>query len=289
MRIVDRSLPYPVLSPLRDDVSPNRFELTCDCRSDAKNYYLAYEFGHDNVTLKEHVTSGAAAYAVHIEGRDCFYRLLHSKCPAKGVIEIPADDVAGTMEVTGFIVAKQDLPAYRLLEAHSDYGKATFSVRAGDVLACTRTFTFEAEKEFDPLKKLSSIIQILPGEELEGPFTLDLDQGKITVFLSKNDYELYGQARHDPRVASTLTQGIVLPVLVTAIGDAAREREAEEPLPRWAQIIRQRLEAMRMDLELGIDKALEFAQALLQHPTHRFLNDLMRITEGESDEPTVSE
>src|SRR4051812_34467305 len=126
MRIVDRSLPYPVLSPLRDDVSPNRFELTCSCRSDAKNYYLAYEFGHDIPTLNEQIASGAATYAVHIEGRDCFYRLLYSKCPSKDVIDIPADDVAGTIEVTGFIVAKKDLASYRLPEAHADYGKATF-------------------------------------------------------------------------------------------------------------------------------------------------------------------
>jgi len=289
MRIVDRSFPYPVLSPLRDDVSPNRFELECRCRSDAKRYYVAYEFAHDNSALNEIITSGAAAYGIHIEGRDCFYRVLHAKCPPSGTIDIEADEITGTVEVTGLVVARQDVPRYSVAGAHADYANATFSVRTGDILAYTRTFTFEAEKEFDPLKRLSSIMQILPTEDLEGPFTVDLAQGKITVYLSQRDYQLYGQARNDPKLASVLIQGLVLPVLVAAIADAARHRDADEPLMRWAEIIRQRLAAMQMDLELGVDKSLEFAQALLRHPTQRFLNDLLKTTEGGADEHQISD
>jgi hypothetical protein len=241
--------------------------------------------------LAKDVAAEAAAYAVHIESRDGFYRVLRIKCPTKGVIEIPADDISGTIEITGFIVAQRESATYVLDGAHADYRDTTFSIRPGDVLACSRTSTFEAEKEFDPLKKVSSIMQILPADDIDGPFTVDFAPGKISVFLSKSDYELYGEARNDTRLASSLIQGIVLPVLVAAIADAARQKESAQPLPRWAEIIRQRLAAMRMDIELGLDpeKALNVAQVILQQPTHRFLSDIIKISEGEGDEPQVSD
>src|SRR3954469_14776773 len=155
MRMVDRSLPYPILSPLRDDVSPNRFDLDCQCQSDGKYYRVTYALSHDSPTLTERIVSKGAAYVLHVESRDCFYRILHSRCTPQGTLDIPADEIVGTVEITGLIVAEQDLPSYSIGNAHEDYGGTAFSVRAGDILACTRTFTFEAEKEFDPLKKIS--------------------------------------------------------------------------------------------------------------------------------------
>ncbi|HOM53863.1 MAG TPA: hypothetical protein PK184_20615 [Phycisphaerae bacterium] len=289
MRIIDRSLPYPVLSPTRDDVMPNRFDLHCNCRSDSQRYYISYEFEHEHPGLADLVRSETAAYAVHVEGRDNFYRILHVPCRPKDIIEIEADHVSGTVEITGFVVARQPIHSYTIQGAHPDYGNATFSIRPGDVLAYSRTFTFEAEKEYDPLRKLSSIMQLLHDDRPDGPFVVDLDQEKITVFLSKPDYESYGHARHDRRLASLLIQGIVLPVLVTAIADAGRRLQNNEPLPKWAQIVRQRLEALQMSLETGAERGLEYAQAILQHPTRRFLTDLLRVSEGERNEPEVSE
>src|SRR5687767_2172023 len=105
MRIVDRSLPYPVLSPLRDDVSPIRFDLDCSCRSDARSYYVKFALLQQNSTLSQMIEESGAAYAVHVECRDCFYRVLHKAEAASGLLQIPADDVTGTVEITGFVVA----------------------------------------------------------------------------------------------------------------------------------------------------------------------------------------
>jgi hypothetical protein len=290
MKIVDRSLPYPVLSSTRDDISPNQFDLECVCRSDSQRYYLSYDLRHDNASLNERIDTGTAAYAIHIEARNCFYRVLKSPCPSKGEIEILADDIVGTVEVTGLIVATANIPTYRVVGAHEDYADATFSVRQGDLLAYTRTYTFEAEKEFDPLRRLSSLMQILPGTKMDGLFELDLEQSKITVFLPRNDYQLYAQAKLDPKVSSPLIQGIVLPVLVVAIRDAAEQKNSDQPLKRWAEIIRQRLAEMKIDLEMGGlsgVKPLEYAQAILHHPTHRFLADLLKVTEGGTHESQI--
>ena len=152
-------------------------------------------------------------------------------------------------------------------------------------MAITKTFTFPAIPNFDPLKKVSSIMQVLKGDPVEGPFTADLDQDKISVWLSQFDYKCYVEARHDPRVASLIIQGIVLPILVHAVVNAAARDKGNEPLPRWAQIVKQRLAAQGHKLADADDKALVQAQSLL--PTTRFLRDLVRLTDGETNEPQI--
>jgi hypothetical protein len=285
MKAKDRSFPYPVLSPFRDDVQPNTFAGELAVSVDAQTYHLDFKFNLGNTTLLSLIQSAGASYAVHVECKGNFFRHLYRSTTHKGRVSIPGNELIGNVEVSFFVIAANEMSSYRIEGAHSDYADASFIVRPGDVLAVAPAITFDADKDYDPLKKVSSILIVCPADDVpEGPFTLDFTNQKLCVFLAKRDYERYAEVRNDPRVISILTQTIVLPALAETIyqmRQTPRDEADSGSQPRWFRIIRQRL------LELGEDYAntgktgLDLAQKLLSNPLGRCFKELSTITEGE--------
>ena len=128
MRILKQSFPHPVLSP-RDDIVPNVFDLRCNCHSDSKSYLLDYELDYANAGLTQKVASGEAVHALYVECRDGYYRRLFKTPARNGRVEISVDELCGTVEVMGFIVAATPMAEYKIPDAHTDYEGVTFPIR----------------------------------------------------------------------------------------------------------------------------------------------------------------
>jgi hypothetical protein len=282
MRTKPKSYPHPVLSPLSDDVTPAIFDAALEVTSSPAAYVLHMQMVIENPTLLTLIASGDAHYSLHVECQNNFYRALFRSQKATQQIEIPADELAGTIEVSSFITASRDIHTYRIDGAHSDYSGRTFVVRAGDILAVARSVTFEAEKEQDALKKISSIMQIQPsGNVSDGYFETDFESSdRITVFLSKSDHEKYGLLRETLGIRSVIIQTISLPVLIEAVAIVREQQTGEsEALPRWQRLMRQRLSELDPLWERSDRTDLHFAQLLLANPFGRCVTELLQITD----------
>jgi hypothetical protein len=284
MRFEERSFPYPVLSPGRDDVQPNSFNATLTVTPETDAYQLDFAFELMNPTLIALVKDGAATLTVHVECASNFFRRMFPFNVPNGRVTIPANELLGAVEVSFFVTAAEAIPDYRIDGAHADYGSATFTIRAGDVLAIAPGATFDADKDFDPLKKISSIVQICPADEIEeGPFSLDFATQKLSIFLAKNDYQRYSQLLAHPGIAAVLVQGIVVAALVEAIAymrQTPAYEAAADTQPRWFRVIRQRLIELNESYSNQARPCVELAQKLLSNPLARCLRELMPLTEA---------
>jgi hypothetical protein len=282
MRTKPKSYPYPVLSPLSDDVTPAVFDTTLEVMTTPGAYVLKVRMTIQNTTLLTMIAAGDAHYSLHVECQNNFYReLFRSQDPSQR-IEIPADELAGTVEVSSFVTATRDFPAYRVDGAHADYAGRTFIVRTGDVLAVAKSFTFDAEKEQDALKKISSIMQIQPSDSVaDGYLDTEFDNNdRITVFLSKADHEKYGLLRETPGIRGVVIQAISLPVLIEAVAIVREQQSGEsEGLPRWQRRVRLKLAELDPHWETSERTDLHFAQLLLANPFGRFVGELLKITD----------
>jgi hypothetical protein len=282
MRTKPKSYPHPVLSPLSDDVMPATFDATLEVTSSPAAYVLRMQMVIENPALLTMVGAGDAHYSLHVECQNNFYRELFRSQKATQQIEIPVDELAGTIEVSSFITASRDIANYHLDGAHADYSGRTFVVRAGDILAVARSLTFEAEKEQDALKKIASIMQIQPSENVpDGYFETDFESSdRITVFLSKSDHEKYGLLRETLGIRGVIIQTISLPVLIEAVA-IVREKQTGESdgLPRWQRRMRQRLTELDPQWEASDRTDLHFAQLLLASPFGRCIAELLKITD----------
>src|SRR5690349_2175625 len=94
----EKAYPHPVLTPLRDDVEPNDFELSVVVSADADNYYLEFSFEYSNLTLAELIETGRARHALHLECRRNFFREMFYFRERKSRFVLPASSLVGRVE-----------------------------------------------------------------------------------------------------------------------------------------------------------------------------------------------
>jgi hypothetical protein len=281
MIIHDRSFPYPVLAPFRDDVSPNKYEFEISVTSDADNYYIEARFGYLNTTLQQLIGIGTAVHAVQLECKRNYFRALFTSKEPHQKIVVRASDLVGRVEANGFILACNKIGAYSIEGSHADYGDAKFSIQAGDVLALSTTQRFDAYIDYDPLKQISSILTIRKSENVdEGEMQLDTNDDRLIATLSKRDYERYTDLKGDPALRPLLANEIVVPALLEAVHEIRSVGEDDldgEMSKRWFRSIVKKLEGDGIDVRKPDQPALQIVQKLLKLPLRRTLEGLIQI------------
>jgi len=285
MIIRERSFPHPVLSPFGDDVIPNTFGLRVTVQSDADAFYLAAGFDYTNGTLSELIRAGRATHSLHVECKRNFYRELFSSQVASATITIPARELAGRVEVSGFIRALESIPEYRIDGSHPDYGDTPFPIVAGDILAAAPTVTFDAYVDYDPLRRISSILTIRRSEDVtEGPMTLETDGDRLVAVLSQRDYDRYIHLKGDPQLGSLLANQVVVPAILEAVQDIRSTSEDEfelEMSKRWFRSIVKKLQDEGLDIRAGDTAVGVLVQQVLRFPLRRSLEGLISLIGSE--------
>jgi hypothetical protein len=282
MIIKDRSFPHPVLATFRDDVDPNDFRLELSVMPDADNYYLDVKFTYANSTISKMVEDGRATHCVHIECRRNYFRQIFNFREKSARITIPATELVGRVEVSGFVKVEKTVSAYSIEGAHADYGDATFHVQKGDLLAVAETSKFDAYMDYDPLKNVASILNIRCSEDVdEGPMKIDTgDDRQIIVTLSKQDYRRYTDLKANPALGPLLANQVVVPAILEAVVEIRRTSEEEleiEMRKKWFRSITKKLEDSGIDPRSNEMPAFEAVQTILRLPLRRSLEGLDRM------------
>lgn len=281
MIIRNRSFPHPVLAPFTDDVIPNKFDFTVSVSHDADNFYLDVRFDYENQTLDDLVEGGKAAFSVHLECKRNFYREIFTFSKRTEKITIPTCELVGRVEVSAFIKAQDPISVYQIQGSHADYGTASFQVRTGDVLAVAQSKTFDAYVDYDPLRRISSILTIRRSDEVEeGPMKLDTSSDRIVATLSQKDYDRYTDLKADPKLGPLLANQVVVPALLEGVHEIQGTPEEEfevEMTKRWFRSVFKKLDEMDIKIRNADASAMEAVQAILKLPLRRSLEGIIQM------------
>src|ERR1041385_8291163 len=195
-----RSLPHPVLSPMSDDVIPNHFDFRLDVLPEHKRWILDIEASDEDATLARKIQTEKARYLVHVECKRTYFRAAHSSNTSRFDIEIPGDALFGAAEVSLLVVATQDLNDYRHPNQHGDYRDGAFNISIGEPLAVAVSKSFDAFLEYDPILKLSSIINIMRDTEGEKRMKVNCRGNRIVIILPSAEYDRYADLRAEGRM-----------------------------------------------------------------------------------------
>ncbi len=265
MRLSQRSFPHPVVGNA-DDVVDVAFQAPVEMYHDSADYYLRVVVQCSSKTISQLVKNGDATYVLHVECSNTLYRRAFEFSDVDREFSIPSDQLNSTVEVNVFVVARRDIPKYKVDNAHPDYGATTFSIGTGDVLAVGETFTFEADIDFDALRSVSSIMQI---RERSGPndqpMELDFSGDKIAILLSPNDFAMYQTIKTCPPIGASIMPAIVLSALIKAI-EVIKDQPANYEDLRWFRCLKRRIDHMNLSIET---ESLELAQEVLELPIKR--------------------
>jgi hypothetical protein len=288
MRTRPKALPHPVLTPFSDDVSPNAFDLRWPphhLSCDLANWSIASEIEHSNGTIAQLVAAKKATYGIHVECPRTFFRKWYPQQTSTIAIEISTERIWGRVEVAAFCVAVSDITDYRISGQHSDYGQASFDIRSGDILAYAATEEFDAFLDIDPIRKISSILDIKRSpDRVAGPALIDFNGARIEVDLSQTDWRNYIELRSDSAVRGLLASNVVFPAILQAMNyikalDGQELEDAKNDM-RWCRSLVAKLEKAGIPLAGTAEQIFRSAQDVLKEPVHRGLSDLLKQLHG---------
>ncbi len=280
MKLSERSYPHPVIGN-RDDAPNASFQASIQMSSDKENIYIDVEAGSNSLVLESGITAGDICYLLHVDCSNTFFRKSFSFNTGKHRQMIASENLNDLIEVNVFAVAAKKITGYQLAEAHSDYGNISFEISEGDILAVSDTMTFHIDSQFDSMRRIGSIMQIVqnPKPDSDLPLAVDLNGDKIIILMSKQDFGEYKLLKTNEFIVGPLTVAVVLPVLVEALQYLKNEflDSEDDECPRWAVVLKRRIKM----LDLAGEDPLIAAQRLLELPIKRALASTRALIESE--------
>ena len=259
------SYPHPVLGNA-DDVGSGKIEPDVSFVLSEELVEISLDkLRTGNETLDAMLGDGRATWSIRVQCARTYFRAEYRSSSSSHRVRLAGHELEGRVEIEVMLFATEPLSAYLPAGAHEDYGGDTFDLKVGEVLGIGPTFTFDVEKQWDPLKApVSSIMRVSKGEHPTGPFRLALEDNYIEVLLSQEDWEQYAGVKE--RVPGVIHSALVLPALAEAV-----LRMPDHGGKRWADRLRAISEQHQ---EIDTTKPLEAAQLLLRGPLARTFREL---------------
>lgn len=290
MFIKPRQFPHPVLSDFSDDMVGCDFQASLLPSVTSSTYNFNASFMTSCSDLQELITDGKACYAVHIECAKTRFRALHKSHVDVFSFSIPAARLDGTVELSSFILAEDNIDGYSSRFFHEDYAGSSFRIMRGDILAVAENKSFEADKQIEEIKNIPSIFSIQPNRTEDAPpLDVYMVSHKIVIFLSDDNFSRYQLLKSNRDISPIFFQMLIMPALVLVLEILRKQTgEAEEfDDKRWYKVLSKKLAEKGYkitDLDDSSDSSVLIAQRLVGEPLPLSFKALEDISTGYSVE-----
>jgi hypothetical protein len=239
MKVNERLYPHPVLSYYSDDVIDSSLVVSITPAEYVDKYKLDIEFTLDNPALQNLLLNQKVAFAIHIECAKTGYRALFKSFNNIYQEFIPEENLNGRVEVCSFIIANDNIFQYKNEKFHSDYNEASFQVKKGDVLAIAKDIYFDAEKNADPLRRISSIFRVRENPDIKSSYDINIEGEYIVIYLSKENFSAFSKLQIEATQRPLLISMLIVPALVYVIEYISSESAHAEELEskKWYRAI----------------------------------------------------
>lgn len=245
MRNQQQEYPHPYMAEGRNDYSTGSFDVSLDERETTnENFVLKFSYTLDCPGMQEYINSGAAKIIVRVKSATTSFRknyhfdLNNHQC----IITIPKQAVAKSIQAQAFIVATAETNSFALPEHNQTYFHGVkFTLRKGDLLGESADFEIKLD-DSELQKPISSIFTIQCNDDSPESIVPVFYTEKITIYLSRQLYDVYFAMRRKHEFRRYLSAVIVLPALVEALTIMQIEQQDKsfENL-RWYRAIKTKL------------------------------------------------
>ncbi|MDD6120492.1 MAG: hypothetical protein PUB57_08255 [Selenomonadaceae bacterium] len=216
MRQRAKYFPYPILSSDTQDYRTSTFHTALDTRSDINDMLVVMHCQLQNDELRQLVDQGMAAYACHVECTQTCYRHLFTTQHEEETFPIPYDKLNGTVEISSFLVAVQDIPAFTSTDFTDDLQGLTFAIDRGCRLGVGLSKVTSVKKSNDGFRDAPSIFAVIKtlNAKQEDQLSIEYQEEKIQIFLSEEMFDLYHSLSHMPEHTKLLHSLFLVPALM---------------------------------------------------------------------------
>lgn len=280
MEIKNRLYPHPVLRENNDDYINSSFEMELSYERDIKRLKLNISFKLSNKTLEKMLLDEKAQYVVHIECPKTSYRRIITTTEKSLSENLKDENILGKIQVTSFIVVKENISNYENESFNSDYFGMKFNLEKGTILAIGDSYRIDVDKEKESLGNVPSIFTIckkMTTDEIG--INIEYNMNKIRIDLNISDYEKYTQlVSTSSQFIDVINSSLIFPTLIYVFEKLKNEfDEIEENDYRWFKALKNIFEkyGYRFNQELFENEtSLQLAQKILDFPFSKSLNAL---------------
>ena len=215
-------------------------------------------------TLEAMVREGKARHLVLATCTKTYYR--HALFPdaRKISLEIHADDLAGTLRLTPYVVASEELEWFVAPEHDTEIKKfgGSGNIPAGSILAVGAPYEIEMER----IGTIMSAIKLVPNEKVkEGQYAIN-DRGDfVLIELGPKTYadvvRMRGAAKH-----------LLYPSVYQAAVEYSLRKIADEPDSKWAKALQKTLAEHDITVDDLGENANHYAQVIMDNPLGQMID-----------------
>ena len=245
MRPKSKAYPYPVLSYLNDDYNDGSafeadFDLNLDLLAGKNTVEIHYDVRLNNSELNETLIDRKAKLVLDIAAPQTLFRETRPLTSFTGQLPFDGGELYGTLEVTAYLVAMQEMPKFTNKGFNKEYQGGVFEVQNGDVLGISETSVFEIvfDRDSDP-----DLMRVVLSDGLEpNDYEFDLNASVISVRVGENVMNYWNRTRADRDAKPHLYQGIYKDCLMFAIEELSNDPALQDFY--WAKALKDKVEAI---------------------------------------------
>ena len=240
MKYNNRAYPHPVLG-IENNIN-DTFDINIKVSTDSGKICINVTYNLSNTELNKIIKARKASFCTQLYCKGTLYRETFETFKSiHKTIEIESTRLHDLVEVDFFICACEEIPDYTNSSFNDDYKGYSFAIEKGDILAYGGKGNFYAKKSPEELKSVSAFMNIDTDDKKKVPMYNNYDSDKITIMLSKEDYELYQIIVKEKLSIDTLHSSIVLPALSEAVRFHKFDEESAEYSDKKWHILLERL------------------------------------------------
>jgi hypothetical protein len=260
------------------------FSASCVLKIDS-NFDLKVDFNLNSKQLEKLVSKQIAVFACEVMCSKTAYRNVWTSFQNKLEIQIDTSLLRDQVVLDFYIVANQKFEYIENGGWHPDYDGRAFSIPKGAVLAYGGQRKEQVERESSDSSTGGSLIAVEPSNKEKGPFEVDLNSDRMTIYVPTETYNLFEKLyKHNPSYAPIFHSSLVVPALVEAITAMCESQEYQEK--KWYQAIDTKYsnDSSLQKIEMNQRNALPLAQTLVKFPFSEVTFALAKDTNSESED-----
>lgn len=192
MKLNNISFPYPVLRQGYDDILPSLPDdaIVISVDKNETDFTFDISLNYDNSDIEELVKKGKATYACEIDCIKTVWRKSFFSKTKKFRITIPRRDLSGNITFSAYIAVIEPIKGYTNKGFNSDYGKVSFDMEPGDILAGFPIIPHHVDIKYDKLQAAGSFL-IIKEDVLSDVTNFNFDNDKIEINIPSEMFKQY--------------------------------------------------------------------------------------------------
>lgn len=269
--IPNKTFPHPVLSDgnipaMERDYVQRCFQPTDTMTLKGGEVKLDVSFKMSEQSLLELVGQCKAKYVVEIHCRETFLRRTMAEQGNHITHVFKKGDLQGRVDISFYLVATAEIRGHTSETIHGEFGSnSSFDFSPGAVLAIAEPATYWFD--MDPVRAISSIIDLVPKANHGNDFFVELSNDKIQIIMNKDDAKYFSSMEKNKNQQSIALSAVCFPAFLEALHVMRTDKDGDLEDRRWYCVIKQELANKNIDLDEN-SNLLEIAQQLLNSPVH---------------------